>query len=458
MTNNRNNWKACLPQKGNGSSNLPHSAKNRRFDAILRQLSKMGNRLQDTARSGTRTAQLPHKEKMRNVRVNLYHRTYRIDKQGTAPLMLAVNCAGSTTYIPTGTRLQPSQWDAAHRKVINHPQAATINSVLSTFVGRAEAAVRDIMASGGVRGLTPAQVRDKIAERMQPAQATDTAVLAVMARYMANSQKLNTAEKYKFTIKRVVDWLGAQKAKRLQFQDITPEWLQAFDRYMVATSPSPNSRAIHLRNIRTIFNYALKKELTTARYPFRDYHIKTAPAQPVTLTLDQLRQLWDYRPAHEAQAYWLDIWRISFTLIGCNMADLCQLRKVANGRINYTRAKTGRLYSIKVEPTAAALIERHKGRKTLLDILDRYKSIRVATGSANKMLKEISSALGFPPLTMYTARYTWATIAASQDVSIEVISQALGHSYGMAVTLGYILPDRRKVDEANNKLLALLTT
>lgn len=41
---------------------------------------------------------------------------------------------------------------------------------------------------------------------------------------------------------------------------------------------------------------------------------------------------------------------------------------------------------------------------------------------------------------------------------IEVISQALGHSYGQAVTLGYIVPDRRKVDDANKKVLQLLFT
>ena len=74
----------------------------------------------------------------------------------------------------------------------------------------------------------------------------------------------------------------------------------------------------------------------------------------------------------------------------------------------------------------------------------------------NRHLKDIASDLGLPPITTYTARYTWATLALSIDTPIEVISQALGHSYGQAVTLGYIMPDRRKVDEANKKVLNLL--
>lgn len=55
--------------------------------------------------------------------------------------------------------------------------------------------------------------------------------------------------------------------------------------------------------------------------------------------------------------------------------------------------------------------------------------------------------------------HLWHTTQAtgkSIDIPIEVISQALGHTYGMAVTLGYIMPDRRKVDQANRKVLDLV--
>lgn len=65
--------------------------------------------------------------------------------------------------------------------------------------------------------------------------------------------------------------------------------------------------------------------------------------------------------------------------------------------------------------------------------------IHIATSMVNRHLKDIANDLGLPPITTYTARYTWASLALGIDTSIEVISQALGHSYGMAVTLGYIV-------------------
>lgn len=48
----------------------------------------------------------------------------------------------------------------------------------------------------------------------------------------------------------------------------------------------------------------------------------------------------------------IDATWLIFALIGINMADLCQLQGISQGRINYTRQKTSRVYSIKVENAA----------------------------------------------------------------------------------------------------------
>lgn len=53
----------------------------------------------------------------------------------------------------------------------------------------------------------------------------------------------------------------------------------------------------------------------------------------------------------------------------------------------------------------------------------------------------------------YWARHSWATVAASLDIPKETISEALGHEIGSRVTSIYINFDRRKVDEANRRVL-----
>lgn len=57
-----------------------------------------------------------------------------------------------------------------------------------------------------------------------------------------------------------------------------------------------------------------------------------------------------------------------------------------------------------------------------------------------------------PDLSTYWARHTWATIAASLEIPKETIAAALGHG-GNTVTDIYIDFDRKKVDEANRKVL-----
>lgn len=451
MAHNFSDWKACKPQKGFGGSNPPHSAKKCNLSNDFHKYNKSINQWQNVALGGKKTAK--QAQEMKSVRVSLYYgRSF--DKNGTASLMIAVNHNSSSCYIPiAGVRLKRNQWDARRKKVINHPQADTINSVALTLLGKANEAVMQLVS---VRGMTTAKIRDIIADYIAPPEDVDTGVLAVLQNYATKFDKPNTADKFRQTYVHLVRWLGRSRARALRFSDITPDWLQDFDRYLITYCPSLNSRGIHLRNIRTIFNYALTHQLTTARYPFRLYKIKTAPANPTPLTLEQVRALWAFHPHLEVQKYALDVWRLTFALIGINISDLATLVKVSQGRINYTRAKTGRLYSIKVEPIATALINAHKGKNYLVDILERYKSIHVATAQVNKQLKFIAKELGLPAITTYTARYSWATLALSIDTPIEVISQALGHSYGLAVTQGYIMPDRRKVDEANRRVLELV--
>lgn len=451
MTPDNHNWKACNRQNRFGGSNPPHSAQNRPMSDDFAKNEQGIIKRKKVAHSGYKTAKQAHR--MKKVRVSLYFgRSF--NKDGTAPLYICVNHASSSCYIPLqGVRLKRNQWDKVKKKVINHPQADTINSVALSTLGKANEA---IMQLGNVRGLTTAKVRDLIADYVYPSGDTDTGFIAVLQRYMKNCEKPNTADKFNQTLTHIKRWLGAKGARQLQFNDVDVDWLNAFDKYLVTYCPSVNSRSIHLRNIRTIFNFALNHQLTTAPYPFRQYKIKSQPANPTPLTIEQLRLLWSHHPVSEAQDYALDIWRLVFALIGINLVDLANLQTISQGRINYTRRKTGRLYSIKVENVAKSLIQAHRGRNYLVDILDHYKNIHIATSMINRHLKDVASELGLPPITTYTARYTWATLALSIDTPIEVISQALGHSYGQAVTLGYIVPDRRKVDEANKKVLALL--
>ena len=276
----------------------------------------------------------------------------------------------------------------------------------------------------------------------------------------AETKKERTKEIYMATYNRLSAYAG-KKLESLAFEDITKAWLTGFDTFLQKTSPSKNARNIHLRNIRAVFNEAIDDEITTF-YPFRRFKIKNAATPKRSLSVEQLRTLFAF-PVEEHARKYLDMFKLIFFLCGINIIDLCNLKGITDGRVEYYRAKTSRLYSIKVEPEAFEIMERYKGKRYLLDILDRYNDYRDYAKRLNDNLQLIGEVRldkhgkkvhkpMFPHLTTYWARHSWATIAAELDIPKETIAAALGHG-GNTVTDIYIDFDRRKIDEANRRVM-----
>lgn len=239
--------------------------------------------------------------------------------------------------------------------------------------------------------------------------------------------------------------------EKLTFDDITVRWLTDFDNFLAKTSPSQNARNIHFRNIRTVINAAIDDELTT-HYPFRRFKIRPTSTRKRSFSVEAIQKIFTADGLEEWEMKYLDFFKLSFMLVGINVVDLCCLSEVADGRVEYVRAKTHKPYSIKVEPEALEIIERHRGEKRLLDFTENYANYRHFYNNLCKGLNSIKTKLGLKELTTYWARHTWATIAASLDIPKDTIAAALGHG-GNTVTDIYIDFDQSKVDEANRRVL-----
>ncbi len=254
---------------------------------------------------------------------------------------------------------------------------------------------------------------------------------------------------------------------RCTFETMDNKWLERFEDWMASTM-KVNAYAIHLRNIRAVFNYCIDEEYTTL-YPFRKFQIKKEKTRKRKLTVEQLRILRDY-PCEDYQEKYRDMFMLMFYLLGINAADLFLAKKkdVVNGRLEYKRNKTGRLYSIRIEPEAQEIIDRYSGNEEngyLLNVMDSYSNYKDFLHRMDIGLKQIGEMERkgqggkkyrnslFPDLSSYWSRHTWATAANYLDISIETISLALGHSYGSPTTIIYIDFELKKVDEANRKVI-----
>ncbi len=290
----------------------------------------------------------------------------------------------------------------------------------------------------------------------QPNQSAEHPIVAQgnFKLYFASfvDKKINkrTKEIYQVTLSRM--GVYDPDLDKRNFEDITIRWLTDFDTFLSKTSPSQNARNIHFRNIRTVINAAIDDELTT-HYPFRRFKIRPVPTKKRSLSIENIQKVFNAKGLEDWEIKYLDFFKLSFMLIGINVVDLCNLTEIADGRIEYDRAKTHKPYSIKVEPKAMELIEKYKGEKHLLNFTDNYANYRHFYNNLCKGLGSIRNKLGLKSLTSYWARHTWATIAYNDcNISKDIIAQALGHGSG-SVTDIYLDKSQNLVDDANRKVL-----
>ena len=405
---------------------------------------------------------------MATVHLFLDQRTMRGSE---AQIKIGINKKSSSAYIPLGQWVQPSQWDKMREQVKNHPNKAVINQYIMTRRTEVQNLLMRLTSEGQLTKLTATQIKNRILEELEPSIENSTFIKRMEA-FCQTREARSTREKYEITIKRILEY--DQQSRSKTFEEISRDWLEGFDRFLMRYNPSKNGRNIHLRNIRAVFNDAIDNGIT-AFYPFRKFKIRAEATQKRSLTLSQLRELFSY-PVEPYQQRYLDMFKLSFFLIGINVTDLCLLYEISNdGYLVYKRAKTKKLYSIKVEPEAMEIIDRYRGTGQLLNLLDGIKSPRTFTMKFDRGLKEIGPVTyepnpqwkrgskkhrlrkvhhsAFPGLSSYWARHTWATIASELDIPDATISAALGHSTTNKTTAIYIDFNREKIDRANRKVI-----
>ena len=286
-----------------------------------------------------------------------------LDTRRTKPgapsvLKVAISQRTKTAYLSLSARLFPNQWDDEHSMVVNHPEQQLLNLYIGGVMQKVDRTIYILADSGELPSMTANDIKLEIERRVDPVKAEEKTkaeqrknlFAARFLNFAKSRPKESTKGVYMHTYKRMVAFEGESKLQKLAFEDITKEWIYKFEAFLAITSPSKNARNIHLRNIRAVFNEAIDDEITTF-YPFRKLKIRPVATKKRNLKVEELRTLWNYPCEPHAQKY-LDMFKLMFMLIGINSIDLAHLKEVCDGRVEFYRSKTNRLYSIKVEPEA----------------------------------------------------------------------------------------------------------
>lgn len=219
---------------------------------------------------------------------------------------------------------------------------------------------------------------------------------------------------------------------------------------MQADGLKRNTVAKYIKVIKTVIKYA-EDDNIAVNPAYKKINSRAESDTPMrNLPVETLRRVRDTKLDGKVNRY-IDAFMLSFYLIGINLADLLALPKdcIVNGRLQYKRAKTGKNYSIKVEPEAQAIIDKYPGKTHLLNFSEKFG--RWFRCGCNEQLGHIEKGL-----TWYWARYSWANYAVELDIPKDIISEALGHKHGSTVTGIYIKYSLDKIDKANRQVIDYL--
>lgn len=370
--------------------------------------------------------------------------TRRALQDGTYPVQVKVGY-GTNLYLATGIYLEKEDWDPG-LQICTGRQARSINNILRTLLTSISNRILELKEAGQWDKLTGAQLREMLTDM---SLTSPTIGVPSLLDYMEKVKALKseqTAKSYDNTIAKLQEYCDPS---RLRFTDMSYVWFEGFIKLMEDGGLKRNTVAKYLKCIKTVIRYAVEDGVAVNQAYLKVNSRAEADTPMRNLPIETLRRIRDTKIKGKTAVY-LDAFMLSFYLIGINMADLLALPKdcIVNGRLHYKRAKTGKNYSILVQPEAQAIIDKYPGKTHLLNFSEKVSCFRY---NCNDLLSKLERGL-----TWYWARYSWANYAVDLDIPKDTISEALGHKHGSSITGIYIKYSLDKVDKANRRVIDYL--
>ena len=345
--------------------------------------------------------------------------------------------------IHTGYKLFPAEWDAIHSEVIL-PSATSESRrdyLLSLKNSLMEDSIRlkNIITRLERSGI--AYTSDSLVELYCASTENNGFVSFTLNLIKELNQvgKHRTAETYMTTLN---SFIRFRKGKDVLLEEVDSSLMMKYESFLKSTGICPN---------------------TTSKYVYTgiDKTVKRA------IPLEEIRRLRELDLTKSPSlAYARDIFMFSFYTRGMSFIDMAFLRKkdLQNGILSYRRRKTGQQLFIKWEKPMQEIINKYdtQGSPYLLPIIrdmevDGRKQYKKTAHLVNLKLKRLGMQLGLSiPLTTYVARHAWASIAKSKNISLSVISEAMGHDSENTTRIYLASLDASLVDKANSLILKSL--
>lgn len=249
-------------------------------------------------------------------------------------------------------------------------------------------------------------------------------------------KKVGMAAAYKSTRSSLAKFIGRPDVR---MSEVDLAFVRRYEDFLYSNGASGNTVSYYLRNLRSLYNQAVTDGYhPRGEYPFAKAQTRPAKTVKRALSRTDMQNLADLNLENEPELeFTRDLYLFSFYAQGMAFVDIVLLKKtdICNGVLTYSRHKSKQLIRIVVTPQMQGVIDKYNTENEYLfpiisgEYASGYQKYRLALGRINRHLKKIAVVADIKvPLTTYTARHTWATLARDYGAPISMISAGLGHT------------------------------
>ncbi|QGY44855.1 tyrosine-type recombinase/integrase [Maribellus comscasis] len=375
-----------------------------------------------------------------NVKIILDTRRQKSDQ--TYPLILRFIHNRKSVSMPLGYSMQETDWDTDKCIVLKSYKGVSNISRLNNWIQKQRVNAMDIINklqdTGEIDRMSITEIKSRIVHNRSSVTFFD--FTDEIIEELTSAKRLGYAQSVRSVLTLVKKY---RKDKDFPFEEMTHKFLVSFENYCRGKGNTTNSIAVYMKTIKMVYNRAIKAGIVQRdMYPFVNYTIRLTKTRKRAVQGDVIRKIEALElPMGSRLWHSKNYFLFSFYTMGINFADMAQLKgkNIVDGRIEYTRQKTKKEYSIKITAPMQRILDLYAQGKNeddyIFPIITRigdpvleFKDVAEKRRINNKKLKEIGEMLGMTtPLTSYVARHSWATIAKRKGVPVAIISEGMGH-------------------------------
>lgn len=358
------------------------------------------------------------------------------------PLKLKVTYKGERKYYGTGDAVTLKQWEELHQPNIKG-KLKTIKTNVVSIEEKAEGIIKKISP------FTFLAFQDEFFEKPIKYESLKNLFESIIESFK-KEERIGTAFMYDYAITSIEKFRPG-----LKVSNVNVSFLKNYEDWLTENNISVNTISMYMRTLRAVINRAIEDEKFDSRqYPFgrNKYQIPNGISTKRSLSKEQLKQIFEYDAS--SKDYFirrsLDFWKFSYLSNGINMMDIARLKwkNIYSDIIIFNREKTKR--TSRSNPKKITVIRNEiidnviktwsqkmeSPEDYVFSIIDSNDSAEMAVAKekqfikvTNKWMNKIAKELGINiSLTTYVARHSFSTMLLRNGVSVEFISESLGHS------------------------------